>query len=422
MSIPKDAEKIAQCDALALDFAQFQETHLRHSTLADALKAPTRRMPLTDEVLQLIAGRGAAEDGPPSNNMGGNPPLPPLFLSQCEIDGYLVSPQKTKIDWLAYTTEANMDAVKMGVSVLWGDVQFAVRSGGVRGYPKAMDVIVGEVTYGVIGYGAEHGRQWVSLTGVGCSTLSHEAICNAVEMLLMLDARLTRVDIALDFYNGEVTWDHAYRAYQDTDQFSSRAGGKKPRGKWIEGVDCEGRNSGRTLYIGQRGESEKFLRIYEKGLEVFAKLPKEMRDASDSRELVFSVDDHQFADRWLRIEGEFTRQKRDLPVRMLLERDEYFAGTCPYLANAVGKVDGKRPVGLKDPVIVDLIKLMANGRRAYGSVIHTLKELGFTDAEVVQYMSSGRNNNKLVRSGMLAKIKARQAEILAQVQDWDIPF
>lgn len=371
-----------------------------------------------------LAKRFAALHGeadPPSNNMGGIPVSPPPFIAHGEKSCDSVVKQKTKIDWLAYTTLAAMDAVEMGLSVLWPTVVFSERSRGVTGYPNSKEVIVDGVQYGLIGYGAEHERVFVSLPGTGCSTLNDEAIANAHEMLTLLDARISRVDIALDFYNGERTWDHAYWSYMHADGFKP-ARGAKPRHRVIQGEDGQGRNLGRTLNIGVRGESSRFIRIYEKGLEVFANLPKDLRDASDARALVFSLEDQNYADRWLRVEAELTRQKTDLPLDVLLRRDEYFAGTYPYLADCLGLVDGVRPTNLKSDLQVDLIKLVTNGRRSYGSTIYTLKSLGFTDAEVVYYLSGDKLNQKLVRSGVLAKIKERQAEILAQDPDWDIPF
>jgi phage replication initiation protein len=354
--------------------------------------------------------------------MGGNLPEPPPFLPHGEKPADFVATNKTKIDWLAYTSAKSMDAVQLGISVLWPTVVFENRGRGMVGFPESMEVVVDGIVYGLIGFGAKHERIFVSLTGVGCSTLGNEGIENAYEMLTLLDARLSRVDVALDFYNGERTWDHALWSYLHADGFKPRRGGHRPEHKRVEGQSGDGKNLGRTLYIGIRGESEKFVRIYEKGLEVFANLPKDLRDASDARALVFSLDDQQYADRWLRIELEFTRQKRDLPLDMLLKRDEYFAGAYPYCADSLGLADGLRPVSLKDDTEVDLIKLIGHGKRAYGSLIFTLKELGFTDAEVVQYLSGDRPNAKLVRSGMLSKIKTRQAELLAQCPDHDIPF
>lgn len=363
-----------------------------------------------------------SEPLPPSNNMGGNYPLPPLFLPRCETAGGFVVKQKTNIDWLGYTSEASIDAIRLGVQVLWPDVIFSRKSGGMPGYPDAQVILVDGVQYGLLGYGAKtHSRAFVSLTGTACKTLTPELISVAQEMLEAVDARLSRLDICLDFYRGEQTFEHAEFAYS-TGQFIG-VGGKNPKHRRIGDVSGDGKNLGRTLYVGPR-DGEKMARIYEKGLEVYANLPEDLRSASEARAVVFSLEDKQFSDSWLRIEVEFKRQKsgRELPLDMLTKRDEYFAGAYPYCASSLGLADGLRPVSLKKDLDIDLIKLIGNGKRSYGSLVHTLKELQFTDSDVVQCLTSGVLNNKLVKSGMLAKIKHRQAEILSLDPDHDIPF
>lgn len=365
---------------------------------------------------------------PPPNNMGGNLPDTPLFLPRCETSGVFVVKQKTKIDWLGYTTEADIEAIRLGVEVIWPEATFTKSAAGMRGYPTCQAITVGGVQYGLLGYGAKgHNRSHVSLTGVACKTLTPELVEVVEDMLRMLDARLSRLDICLDFYNGERTYDHALFAY-DRGDFKSSDGGRNPKKKVLGETDGNGLNLGRTLYVGSRG-GEKMARIYEKGLEVYANLPKELREMSDSRALVFNLEDKAIADNWLRIEVEFTRQKkeRDLPLEMLTLRDKYFAGAYPYCNDALGFFvgDGLRPVTLKTDLEVDLIKMIDNGRRSYGSLVHTMKELLFTDTDIVEYLTSGCLNNKLVKSGMLAHIQRIQAEMLVVNRldpDFDIPF
>lgn len=360
---------------------------------------------------------------PPSNNMGGNLPSPPPFLPHCEKSGSFVSSQKTKIDWLAYTSLAGIDAVRLGIEVLWPNVVFSKKSGGMPGYPDAQAIMVDEVQFGLLGYGATtHERVFVSLTGTACKTLTNELLEVAYEMLVALGARISRIDICLDFYRGERTFEHALFSY-DRGDFKGSKGGVNPRKRVIGEVDGQGRNCGRTLYVGARG-GEKMARIYEKGLEVYANLPEDLRLQSEARAMVFNLEDKAFADNWLRVEIEFSRQKkdRDLPLEMIVKRDEFFAGAYPYCADALGLADGLRPVTLKADLEVDLIKMIGHAKRAYGSLVHTLGELGFSDSEVVEYLSTGSNNNKLVKSGVLAEIKRRQAEILALDPDFDIPF
>nr|GFD19704.1 hypothetical protein [Tanacetum cinerariifolium] len=100
------------------------------------------------------------------------------------------------------------------------------------------------------------------------------------------------------------------------------------------------------------------------------------------------------ADDWLRLEAEYRRQGKDvlLPLDMMLRRDEYFAGAYPYFADALGRADGCRP------------------------------SLGFTDSDVVQYMTADRHNNKLVKSGLLARMRQAVDDAVGIDPDHDIPF
>lgn len=369
---------------------------------------------------------------PPSNNMGGNLQQPPQYLSHGEKPGQKIV-QKASIDWLGFTSSAELEAVKALVQVVWPYATFTRHVKGMPGYPDAYLITVDGVQYGMLGTGAAHGRHFVSLTGTACKTLTDELIAvlyeafkleskNIVtnELESVFDIRLSRVDLCFDLYRGEVTWDHARRAF-DNGRFQNRKGGRAPQLKVID-LSQGTKNLGRTMYVGKR-DSEVMARIYEKGLEVFAKLPEELRLLSEEREILHGSQDLQ-ADNWLRLEVEYkcVDKKRPLPFEMLLERDKYFAGAYPYFSDIIGVGDGLRPVGMKDDFDVDFLALMSNAKRSYGSLIHSMRQLGFTPQEVVDHLSSGRDNDKLVRSGLLAKMRDGVNKARENDPDIDIPF
>jgi DNA relaxase NicK len=373
--------------------------------------------------------RLAKRDGPPSNNMGGNLPFPPPIFSHGEKLAENVV-QKTKLDWIAFTSSRDVPELEALVKTIWPKALFARNGKGMFGYPESQMILVDEVQIGMMGFGAEHGRNYVSLPGTACKMLNDELIqlfydCLTLQLdnapgIFYYDAKLTRLDICLDFFRGELTWDHAFRAY-DLGAFKGSLGGRNPKKRVID-ESADGRNLGRTLYIGTRGGNQ-YARIYEKGLEVFAKLPENLREISHAREEEMGgVIPH--ADDWLRLEVEFGNASKDriLPFEMMLHRDKYFAGSFPYFADALGLSDGLRPKTLKTDLDVDLFKLIYNAKRSYGSLVHSLTQLGFTDTEIRQELSSGRNNNKLIRSGLMSKLTeiVKQAGIVGQ--DSDIPF
>lgn len=370
--------------------------------------------------------RLAERADPPSNNMGGTYPLPPADLPDCEkylsSDNVLESlpVQKTKLDFLAFTTSVDVAMGQELVSTIWQDLQYTRNSKGMYGYPESFSITCDGVPFGVLCTGASHGRHLFSMTGEACSRLTDEEVLVAYYALVMpeLDVRLSRVDICLDVFGG-VTWDHA-RYHYDRDGFKRPRASTNPELKEI-GVSRDGKNQGRTMQVGKRS-GHVVGRVYEKGLEVFAKLPEHLRLLSDEREDSLPQK-AVYADDWLRLEVEYKRDgDRELTFDMLLDRDRYFAGAFPYFAYVLGREDGVRPVGVKKQADVDLIAMIYHARRSYGSVVHTLKELGFTDSQVVKELSSGSNNPKLVKSGVLLKIKHELSKLRAADPDFDIPF
>lgn len=374
----------------------------------------------------------SADAYPPSNNMGGTYPEPPLFFPSCEINGFSVVKNKTKLDWLAFTSGAEVEAIKLLLGVVWPDVVFSRNSHGMPGYPDSLSILVDGVQYGLFGHGAKHGRNFVSLTGTACKTLTDDLVSVLHEALSLpqMSVTLSRVDLCLDFYKRERTYDHARWSY-DRQLFRRPRANQCPELREV-GTTKSGVNLGRTMYVGKR-DGHVMARIYEKGLEVFAKLPEELRLMSENREFeilarapgAFETDDFCFqSDDWLRLEVEYKKQGKDLllPLDMLLRRDEFFAGAYPYFADALGEADGVRPAAVREDFDVDLLALIHHAKRSYGSLVHSLRELGFTDGDIVEYLSSGRNNDKLVKSGLLARVKSGVTEWRAENPDWDIPF
>lgn len=368
---------------------------------------------------------------PPSNNMGGTYPPPPLFFPHGEKSSDFVVKNKTKIDWLAFTSVASVEALQLVLAVVWPGVVFSRNSHGMPGYPDSDAVLVEGVQYGLMGYGAKHGRNFVSLTGTACKTLTDELVSVFHDALSLdeVDATLSRIDLCLDFYRGERTYDHARAAY-DKLGFRRPRANADPELKEV-GTTKGGINLGRTMYVGKR-DGHVMARIYEKGLEVFAKLPEDQRAMSENREFErllgtppgAELQPAFVADDWLRLEVEYKKQGKDLPLplSMMLRRDEFFAGAYPYFADALGVADGVRPAALKSDFQVELVSMISHAKRSYGSLIHSLRELGFTDSDVVQYLTTGRNNEKLVRSGLLARLAGDVRRWRDDNPDWDVPF
>jgi phage replication initiation protein len=170
-------------------------------------------------------------------------------------------------------------------------------------HPQSATLVdcTGEVA-GKVGF-AENGKVCYSLSGHACRFVPNwQSVHRA---LTWLQAKITRVDIAVDDLQGEA-FDVRYfeRAY-DAGQFNT--GGRNPDARF---VDDKGSGKGCTLYIGQKGHKE--LCIYEKG--------KQLGDP---------------ASRHVRCELRLYAKRLDLPLDVLLRPGDYFGSAYPMLAEFV---------------------------------------------------------------------------------------
>lgn len=161
--------------------------------------------------------------------------------------------------------------------------------------------------YGKVHYGGQRETILVELNGTGClaalpgwEVRLHEFLSFAIR------PKITRVDIAHDFFNGEYTPEQAMRDH-DTGRFD--CSNKRPKS------ECKGTawraedGSGKTFYVGKKGNA-KHTRIYEKGRQLGDK---------DSK--------------WVRFEIEFRSQDMILPLDILLHCGQYLGGAYPVCEN-----------------------------------------------------------------------------------------
>ena len=191
-----------------------------------------------------------------------------------------------------------------------------------------------------IGWGSElaAGTLYVCLPGTACQWIPDWRY--TAEILETLGARVTRVDLAIDDYEG---------AYYSVDQAREdyAAGlfilnGRPPKKSYIEDDD------GRSFYVGRRPNG-KFLRVYEKG--------RQLGDP-DSQ--------------WVRVELEIRNRDRQIPYDTLYRPAEYVAGAYPALSWAANAVASLRT--LKKKTEQSVMNLFRHARQAYGKVVRMLVE------------------------------------------------
>ena len=178
--------------------------------------------------------------------------------------------------------------------------------------------------------------------------------------LIQHEGKLTRLDICLDFIDGEHTIDGAIDCYENG-EFQAKKSPKNPLARHIRELSNTG--CGETLYVGSR-LSGKLVRLYEKG--------KQLGDS-------FSE--------WLRVEVEFnTNNKRVISPDALLETDKAFSSAYPYCMRILNDLrtafeeqilsgdydliqivkDEKRRIGVK--------VMIKHAQRSYGKLVNFLKD------------------------------------------------
>jgi phage replication initiation protein len=266
--------------------------------------------------------------------------------------GERVAGQRAKVDWLNATFPAPALSVEGLVGLLarmLGRPVSATEGRGMLGFASSVQLhahvgsrkaLMGSIAYG----GESQGGRWLlQFTGAGCGFVTD---WEGVQALLDdLGAKVTRVDLAVDFLEGEYTVDDAVRMHEEGG-FSScgRPPSTSVAGDWL------GKLNGRTLYVG-KATNGKLLRVYEKG-----------RQLGDSQS------------EWVRFEVQLGSRDRVIPLDVLTRTDAYFAGCYPALAAMLAEAAEKIPTQ-QTQGHVTLGHLLHHLKRCYGKVldvVHTV--------------------------------------------------
>lgn len=272
--------------------------------------------------------------------------------------------QQVRVDWLNVTFKPNgitQDEVISQLSKVMGRPVTGLDEGkGIRGYTGSVTLFahVGsrKKQMGFLGYGGEEQRgTWMlSISGVGCSLIN--AWRAVRRWLKRIKAKITRLDLCVDYVHGEYTVDDAVAFYQSGRfTLSGRPPSTSQAGDWL---NCKER----TLYIG-KAKNGKVLRVYEKG--------QQLGNAESA---------------WTRYEVQFGSRDRVIPLEALTERDKYFAGAYPVLADLLDNECGAEKIPTtRTEGEVTLSHLLTHLRRTYGKAIDAMSATeGFEIASLVE--------------------------------------
>ena len=302
--------------------------------------------------------------------------------------------QKTTVDWLRFRTKTEPLNVLRALQPMFGDLAQCMRlkplERGILGFQQAVEIKVADMTVGRMDYGGESQRGWVrvDLAAKGCEWVTRWQELEGVERLPCSEIR--RLDLALTTWDGEMTHDQVVHAHTQG-RFITR--GRPPVLRQITSSDPR---AGQTCYIGQREQSDKFMRTYEKGFELAAKFSA--RGAGN----VTEIDGKKVEDIY-RCEVEFKASATSIPWEVVERRDQYFAGAYPFCADLLPNVESdilmRRPQ--REPQ-TDLAAVLDNLKIQFGPTLYTALHAYHGDMTAVWDKVIGDHHSQaLVEAGVL---------------------
>ncbi|WP_439836396.1 replication initiation factor domain-containing protein [Aeromonas enteropelogenes] len=274
---------------------------------------------------------------------------------------------------------------EIGVPIPCPRFSYRLRRGGVHGYAHSGDILIDGVCCGLIAWGAANHGCFVSFSGAGCDALDFGALYRV--LVRVPGVRITRVDLALDDYQGQtISYEAAVEAAKSGGFHPAR--GMAPKWMKIEAGEFELipevvkgltkrfgmiANAGCSLYIGSRING-KCGRMYEKGKQLSST---------------------EYPD-WVRAEGELHSKDRVIPLDVLINPDPYFAGLYPQFAIWLDKlkesdkqVEPVRIVTFKNKYIISRDNAVQNMARVAGRLVNWLKTVeGLNPESIVKQLTA----------------------------------
>lgn len=172
-----------------------------------------------------------------------------------------------------------------------------------------------------------------NLYGAACTFGNGDWRHRVAHLIEECEGKVTRVDLALDFFDG--IRGGVERVRDDWHAGLMDVRGRRPDantvGPWVDG------GRGRSFYVGSK-EAGKQTNVYEKGVQLFGK-----KDATN----------------WERIELRYGNKLRELPADILRRPDAFFSGASDWHAAMLaehGKTTLPEPVKVKAKQAVESVK------------------------------------------------------------------
>ncbi|WP_253816094.1 replication initiation factor domain-containing protein [Vibrio coralliilyticus] len=267
--------------------------------------------------------------------------------------------------------ESFLELLENEISYEKSNVWTMERRGGFSGYRYSAKLLCNGTQAGLVAWGAANFGYYVSFSGKGCEAINMEALHKALTQ--MVGTKLTRVDLALDDLQGNVSIDDIKQKYIDG-EFITR--GTPP--SWGEfwggkGMSKEDRkkcglvpDSGHTFYVGAR-ENGKVFRAYDKAAQM-------------------KCEEYP---NWNRFEVQIGNRYRVIPLDILIEPDPYFAGAYPALASLIDDVEPIRISTTKIQFMTSFENAVKHARVQYGKLVNAMRQLYDDDAHILETLTKG---------------------------------
>lgn len=299
--------------------------------------------------------------------------------------------QLTKIDWYGFRTQAHVTDAIQALRASFGSVGSAVRvkprRSGWRGFEQSSDLCLDDMHVGLLAFGGENQKGWVSvnISGRGCEWVEDwQKAEAAIAELPGYETR--RVDIALDTYKREVTHETVLEAHR-SGLFQTQ--GRPPK---LSQILPEDPRDGRTIYVGNRDQG-KFMRGYEKGYEL-------IKDIRESLEITH-VDGVPVGDLY-RLELELKPKNGPLPEDLIQRRDQYFSGAYPYLQQVIQVEPEVFTQSREKGPQRDLEAALSQLKHQYGTTLFTALMAHHGDISAVwEKIVGSKHNQALLQKGVL---------------------
>lgn len=304
--------------------------------------------------------------------------------------------QKTTIDWLRFRVQAEPRDVLKALTPMFGHGRLVGRGlallpleRGILGFQRASAIAIDHMLIGRMDFGGESQKGWVrvDIPAKGCEWVKDWAGVETVEQLP--SAQIRRLDIALTTWDGEVNHQGVVDAHA-AGRFTVR---RPPKLQQITSSDPR---AGRTCNIGTREQSDKFMRCYEKGFQLAAKMGGRLSEQTTH------IEGSRIEDIY-RCEVELKASGTDIPWEVIERRDQYFAGAYPFCADVLPGIEAdilkRRP---EREAQTSLAAALENCRVQFGPTIFTaLAAYGGDFLAVFDKIKGRTHNQALLEAGVL---------------------